>query len=395
LSVRSSAELTISAIAGQVRHGSSSRLAIGHDHRSSSLVRVLPSYFILIPRAHLSFCIRLEESFKLGQLVPTDEYQFPSPPNITSLVDGTSQKPFQERLADFWKANPELNPPRNGVQTATQELQTLKNASDREKTATASILGKTSYIASTAYQKSCLVDPIGNASTSSSRAGTASTSATSLAPTSAIKDPSHCSTPIFAQRRVYLASDLGLRDGLEKALKARIEEAGGKCWSWGVDGGKGGEEAMGRRDAFERRREAEGELRKANVVVVRSREGWEYWHVSILVPSKTARASRRSVDADLLPFFSQQAYTHSATTIGNLSWLYHVLSSQTLFSPLDRLLHYPLPTMDGIAEFRGKVITISNYAGPARDYVRSMIECLGAKFEGAMSKSTDFVVTAR
>lgn len=58
-------------------------------------------------------------------------------------------------------------------------------------------------------------------------------------------------------------------------------------------------------------------------------------------------------------------------------------------------MHFPLPSQEGVAEFKGKVVTISNYAGPARDYVRAMIEAIGARFEGAMSKATDFVVTAR
>lgn len=273
--------------AGQVRHGYPSRLSTGDGHRPTSLVHCgLPS-ILTSGSTELTLYFRqppyrLEESFKLGQLTPINNYQFPSPPLVTGLVDGTSSKPFVERLADYWKANPELNPPRNapGAKTATEELEAFKEVLRKEATATVSILGTPSHIASTAYQKSCLVDPIGNASTSSSRAGTASTSATSLAPFSAIKDPSHCPLPIFSQRRVYLSSDLGLRPGLEEALKARIEEAGGTCWSWGVDGGKGEGEGMGRRDAFERRREAEGQLRKANVVVVRSREGWEYWHVS-------------------------------------------------------------------------------------------------------------------
>jgi len=39
-------------------------------------------------------------------------------------------------------------------------------------------------------------------------------------------------------------------------------------------------------------------------------------------------------------------------------------------------------------------MTVSNYAGPARDYVRALIEALGARFEGTMSKATSFVVSA-
>ncbi|ORY87405.1 hypothetical protein BCR35DRAFT_302155 [Leucosporidium creatinivorum] len=330
-------------------HGLKYEMALRHGAEIGMIV-VLPHW--------------LEESYKLGQLVPPELYQFPSPPIITGLRDGSSSKPFEERLAEYWKSHPELNPPRNqgsggsgsGSKTATSELL------EATTSATKAILGDiNSAIASTEYQKSCLNEP--RRDDSSSRRGPASTSTSAANQTR--DQPAHCSLPIFAERRVYLSSDLGLRPGLEEALKARIVDAGGECWSWGVDGGEGGGGGLERRDAFERRRVAEEKLRGSNLVVVRSREGWEFWH----------------------------AY-NTSKTIGNLSWLYHVLSTQKLSSPLDRLLHYPLPSMTGLPEFKGKVITISNYAGPARDYVRAMIEALGARFEGAMSKTTDFVVTA-
>lgn len=73
--------------------------------------------------------------------------------------------------------------------------------------------------------------------------------------------------------------------------------------------------------------------------------------------------------------------------------MYHVLQSNRLSSPLDRVLHFPLPP-GTIKQFQATSITISNYSGPARDYVRTLIETVGAKFEGAMSKTTNFVVSA-
>lgn len=88
-----------------------------------------------------------------------------------------------------------------------------------------------------------------------------------------------------------------------------------------------------------------------------------------------------------------QAYDLSLP-LGNLAYLYHCLSTSSLPSPLSRLLHYPLPSLDGVPALRGKVVTVSNYAGPARDYVRAMIEVLGAKFEGTMGRGTDYVVSA-
>ena len=98
--------------------------------------------------------------------------------------------------------------------------------------------------------------------------------------------PPHVSIPvakdaIFAGRRVYFAGDLGLRGGLELALMQRITDAGGSSWSATIDGAKVvGSSQNGRKvDQWERRRVAEKELRKANTVVMRIREGWEYWVV--------------------------------------------------------------------------------------------------------------------
>jgi hypothetical protein len=88
-----------------------------------------------------------------------------------------------------------------------------------------------------------------------------------------------------------------------------------------------------------------------------------------------------------------QAYDQKKV-IGNLSWMYYVLACSTLSPPLDRLLHYPLPP-DKVPTFVGWTLTISNYSGPARDYVRALIECLGGVFDGSMSKNTAFVVTPR
>lgn len=87
-----------------------------------------------------------------------------------------------------------------------------------------------------------------------------------------------------------------------------------------------------------------------------------------------------------------QAYEQDKT-IGNLPWMYHVLATSKLDSPLDHLLHYPLPP-GPVPQFVNLLVTISNYSGPARDYVRTMIESLGGAFEGAMSKKTRYVVTA-
>lgn len=69
----------------------------------------------------------------------------------------------------------------------------------------------------------------------------------------------------------------------------RIADAGGSSWSATIDGAKVvGASQNGRKvDQWEKRRVAEKELRKANTVVMRIREGWEYWIVSHLRSSTT------------------------------------------------------------------------------------------------------------
>jgi hypothetical protein len=124
---------------------------------------------------------------------------------------------------------------------------------------------------------------------------THSASSTSNAPHSApAPKPSRSAPPIFANKKVYLASDLGLSYSLERALKGAIEAAGGSCWSFGIDGeeeatelakvegrSRGGENAVGgrRTDAFAKRMVAERRLRECGLVIMRTREGWEYWTV--------------------------------------------------------------------------------------------------------------------
>ncbi|KAI5479354.1 BRCT domain protein Brc1 [Pseudohyphozyma bogoriensis] len=310
-----------------------------------------------------------EESIKLHQPLPIDLYKFPDP-QIFQLAKETrpGEKGYLEKIADFYKQRA-----MNGV---------LEKANALNESSTWKILGvgeggnhlfMTSSKIQEVYQKTSVVNLWASDSGSATTNGGSSLVAPSMAPQKSAFPPSVdmavAQEKIFDGQVVYLASEMGLRGGLEAALRDRIENAGGKVWSWSVDGERmraklkqGSREGSG--DQWERRREAERQLEKADIVVVKSRMGWEYW----------------------------KAY-ELGKTIGNLAWIYHVLSTSTLTSPFDRLVHYPLP-QSRVPEFAGKVITISNYSGPARDYVRTLIESLGATFEGAMSKTTDYVVTA-
>ncbi|GAA5900179.1 hypothetical protein JCM8208_002041 [Rhodotorula glutinis] len=362
-----------------------------------------------------------EESLKLSTLVPIDIYRFPSPPfstTLRALPSGTSRPttttttaapsvtitPFATRLHDYWRARLA----HSSTTTATAG-ETGPAPATEPNTATAVILGSRRGGA-IGGGRSARDDDEAYVAAAGAGAG--------LPELARAGGAGRGRRGPFDGTRVYLASDLGINPGLERALRARVRDAGGECWSFasagsgaaagrrrsgsGVGSGAGdegevdeegeeeeeeeGEEEEGvgegdragrrrakrgstadRDDAWAKRLKAEKRLRASDIVVLRTREGWEYW---------------TAYDANL--------------TIGNIAYLFHCLATSSLPSPLSRLLHYPLPSMHGLSAWRGHdvVMTVSNYAGPARDYVRALIEALGARFEGTMSKGTSYVVSA-
>ncbi|BGP00180.1 regulator of Ty1 Transposition [Rhodotorula toruloides] len=337
-------------------HGAKYEMAIKFG-TELGIVVVLPHWFT--------------ESLRLARLVPVDIYRFPSPPFTTTLRDPSiSSKPFADRLFDYWKNHLEPSsssaskPPSPTPNTATHVILGTNRAN---QVCDGAARDEESYVRTMAEMEVA------------GRGGQ---------PIAGVP-PAHEDDPTlrpFANKRFYLASDLGLSVGLERALRARIAEGGGSCWSFAFDvevsldmpgAGEGGERSRRATtegiDAWEKRRHAEKRLKKSDIVITRTREGWEYW---------------TAYDLGL--------------SIANLNYLYHCISTSTLPSPLSRLLHYPLPSLSGIPEWssastdgkkRDIIVTVSNYSGPARDYVRALIDCTGAKFEGSMTKSTDYVIT--
>ncbi|KAG7098722.1 hypothetical protein E1B28_000635 [Marasmius oreades] len=80
-------------------------------------------------------------------------------------------------------------------------------------------------------------------------------------------------------------------------------------------------------------------------------------------------------------------------TIGTLQWLFHVQSTGVLTRPLDQLLHYPYPSKP-IENFTSHQITISNYTGEAREYLKRLIAAMGAQFTPTMSNRNTVLVAA-
>lgn len=80
--------------------------------------------------------------------------------------------------------------------------------------------------------------------------------------------------------------------------------------------------------------------------------------------------------------------------VGNLSWLYHLITTDQWSSPLRRLLHYPVPRngIPGFADFR---VTLSNYGGEARPYLTNLIKAAGATYTKTMKAENTHLITAR
>ncbi|GBE78793.1 hypothetical protein SCP_0116860 [Sparassis crispa] len=80
-------------------------------------------------------------------------------------------------------------------------------------------------------------------------------------------------------------------------------------------------------------------------------------------------------------------------TIGSMTWLWHVRSTGALSRPTDKLLHYPIPkgAPEGFAEHS---ITITNYTGKDREYLKKLVSTMGGKFTASMSNTNTIVIAA-
>jgi hypothetical protein len=79
--------------------------------------------------------------------------------------------------------------------------------------------------------------------------------------------------------------------------------------------------------------------------------------------------------------------------VGNLGWLYHMITHNLWTSPTRRLLHYPVPK-NGIPGFENFIISVSNYAGEARLYLENLVKACGAQFTKTMRQDNTHLITA-
>ena len=151
----------------------------------------------------------------------------------------------------------------------------------------------------------------------------------------------------------------------------------------------------------QRRESVETRIRRAGGVVVTAQEENE----SIVV---------EQADILITRFRTGEAYAKALAankTIGTLAWLFYVERTGVVSRPRDQLLHYPVrskaipgfsdhvsrsskPVFQATSYSYKQEITVTNYQGDAREYLKKLIEIMGAKFTPTMSGRNTIVIAA-
>ena len=85
--------------------------------------------------------------------------------------------------------------------------------------------------------------------------------------------------------------------------------------------------------------------------------------------------------------------SRSGKDVGNLAWLYHLITHNEWTSPLRRLLHYPIARA-GLPGFNRFRISLSNYNGEARVYLENLARAAGGEFTKTMKEDNTHLITA-
>ncbi|PVF93787.1 hypothetical protein CPB86DRAFT_829076 [Serendipita vermifera] len=88
--------------------------------------------------------------------------------------------------------------------------------------------------------------------------------------------------------------------------------------------------------------------------------------------------------------------------VGTLQWLFYVHASGSRVAPTAQLLHFPIPR-GSVPGIRDKEITVSNYYGAGRDYIRKLIAVMVGPhhpdtpevFTTTLSKRTDILIAGK
>jgi hypothetical protein len=142
---------------------------------------------------------------------------------------------------------------------------------------------------------------------------------------------------VFKKKTVMLANDLGISQYLRGILDGIITTSGGKLTDL---------------------------VSKANMYICKYRDGHDY-----------------------------KVASRSGKDVGNLAWLYYLITTDEWTSPMRRLLHYPV-TREGLSGFAGLKISLSNYSGEARTYLENLITATGAECTKTLKQDNTHLITA-
>ena len=142
---------------------------------------------------------------------------------------------------------------------------------------------------------------------------------------------------VFKDKSVMLSKDLEIGSHLRGTIEDLIKNSGGSIT---------------------------GSVSKADIFICHYREGIEY---------KTA--------------------SWEGKVVGNLPWLYHLITHNAWTSPLRRLLHYPI-ARGGLPGFKKFRISLSNYNGEARIYLENLAKAAGCEFTKTMKQDNTHLITA-
>lgn len=142
---------------------------------------------------------------------------------------------------------------------------------------------------------------------------------------------------VFRGKKVMLSNDLKIGDHLRGTIEDLIDNGGGAVT---------------------------GSVHKADVLICQYRESSDY-----------RLASRAGKE------------------VGNLAWLYYLITHSSWTSPMRRLLHYPVSKfgLPGFDKFR---ISLSNYNGEARVYLENLAIAAGGAFTKTMKEDNTHLITA-
>ncbi|QDS74312.1 hypothetical protein FKW77_003986 [Venturia effusa] len=142
---------------------------------------------------------------------------------------------------------------------------------------------------------------------------------------------------VFKDRKLILSDDLAISTSLRRVLEDLITTGGGHV----VEG-----------------------LNECDTLVCQYREGEQY-----ITASQAGRE------------------------VGNLGWLYHMITHNQWTLPTRRLLHYPVPK-NGVPGFAEFTISVSNYAGESRLYLENLVKACGGAFTKTMRQDNTHLITA-